>query len=88
MFEDIYYLEAEGNYISFVTKNGKILTRMTFTEVDSLLPHGDFIRIHRSFIVAKNQVDKIERGQVNIKGIAIPVGESYSQNLNFSDKRK
>ncbi len=88
MFEDIYYLEAEGNYISFVTKNGKLLTRMTFSEVDGLLPYGDFIRIHRSFIVAKNQVDKIERGQVNIKGIAIPVGESYAQNLNFADKKK
>ena len=88
MFEDIFYLESEGNYISFITKNGKLLTRMTFAEVETLLPHGEFIRIHRSFIVAKNQLDKIERGQVNIKGVAIPVGESYAQNLNFSEKRK
>jgi DNA-binding LytR/AlgR family response regulator len=88
MFEDIYYLEAEGNYISFVTKNGKLLTRMTFSEVDSLLPHGDFIRIHRSFIASKNHIDKIERGQVIIKGVTIPVGESYAQNLYFADKRK
>jgi two-component system LytT family response regulator len=88
MFADIFYLEAEGNYISFVTKNGKLLTRMTFAEVDGLLPHGEFIRIHRSFIVAKNQVDKIERGQVIIKNVAIPVGESYAQNLHFAEKRK
>ena len=88
LFDDIYYLEAEGNYISFVLKNGKLLTRMTFSEVENLLPHGDFIRIHRSFIVAKNQVDKIERGQVIIKGAAIPVGESYAQNLHFAEKRK
>ena len=88
MFEDIFYLESEGNYISFITKNGKLLTRMTFAEVETLLPHGEFIRIHRSFIVAKNQLDKIERGQGNIKGVAIPVGESYAQNLNFSEKRK
>lgn len=88
MFEDIFYLESEGNYISFITKNGKLLTRMTFAEVESLLPHGEFIRIHRSFIVAKNQVAKIERGQVIIKGVAIPVGESYAQNLNFAEKRK
>jgi two-component system LytT family response regulator len=88
MFDDIYYLESEGNYISFVTKNGKLLTRMTFAELESLLPHPDFIRIHRSFIISKNQVDKIERGQVIIKGIVIPVGESYAQNLNFAEKRK
>jgi len=88
MFEDIHYLESEGNYISFVTKTGKLLTRMTFAEVESLLPHNDFIRIHRSFIAAKNQIDKIERGQVIIKGVAIPVGESYVQNLQFADKRK
>jgi DNA-binding LytR/AlgR family response regulator len=88
MFEDILYLESEGNYISFVTKNGKLLTRMTFAEVESLLPPGDFTRIHRSFIAAKNHIDKIERGQVIIKGITIPVGESYAQNLNFAEKRK
>ena len=88
MYDDIYYLESEGNYISFVTKNGKLLTRMTFAEVESLLPHTDFIRIHRSFIISKNQVDKIERGQVIIKGVAIPVGESYAQNLQFTEKRR
>jgi two-component system LytT family response regulator len=88
MFDDIYYLESEGNYISFVIKNGKLLTRMTFAEVESLLPHNDFIRIHRSFIAAKNQIEKIERGQVIIKGVAIPVGESYVQNLQFTEKRK
>lgn len=88
MFDDILYLEAEGNYISFITRNGKLLTRMTFAEVENLLPHGDFTRIHRSYIAAKNHIDKIERGQVIIKGVALPVGESYSQNLNFSEKRK
>lgn len=88
MFDEIYYLEAEGNYISFITKNGKLLTRMTFAEVENLLPQGDFARIHRSFIAAKNHIDKIERGQIFIKGIAIPVSDSYAQNLPFSDKRK
>ncbi len=87
MFQDIFYLEAEGNYISFVTKNGKLLTRMTFAELEGLLPEN-FVRIHRSFIISKNQVEKIERTQVFIKGLPIPVGESYSQNLNFSEKRK
>jgi two-component system, LytTR family, response regulator len=88
MFDEILYLEAEGNYISFVTKSNRLLTRMTFMEVENLLPHGNFIRIHRSFIAAKNHIDKIERYQVFIKGVAIPVGDSYMQNLSFSEKRK
>jgi len=88
MLADIYYLEAEGNYISFITKNGKLLTRMTFSEVEQFLPPGDFTRIHRSFIAAKNHIDKIERGQIIINGITIPVGESYAQNLQFTDKKK
>jgi two-component system LytT family response regulator len=88
MLDDIHYLEAEGNYISFVTKNGKLLTRMTFLEVENMLPHNEFIRIHRSFIAAKKHIDKIDRYQVFIRGIAIPVGDSYAQNLSFAEKKK
>lgn len=81
LLENILYLEAAGNYISFITENEKIMSRMTISEAEALLPTGMFIRIHRSFIVAVNKINKIERHQLQLKGHTIPIGNAYSQNL-------
>ena len=81
-FDDILYLNAEGNYINVVLLTGKLLTRMTFAEMEALLPPSNFVRIHRSYIVNKDHVDKIERHQVTIRNEIIPVSENY-RNLEF-----
>jgi two-component system LytT family response regulator len=82
-FADIYYLEATGNYVNFVLKDKTVLSRMTITEVEAMLPAKQFIRIHRSFIAALNKIDKIERHQLTINGSILPVGSSYYQNVNL-----
>lgn len=82
LFEDILYLEASGNYVTFVLKDKSILSRSTFVEATNLLPADKFIRVHRSFIVALNKIDKLERSQVTINNIRIPVSEGYIQQLS------
>ena len=81
MYDDILYLEAAGNYVTFVTKEKPILSRSTFIEASNLLPADKFVRIHRSFVVALNKIDKVERHQVTIKDKTIPISEAYGQNL-------
>lgn len=81
LYEDILYLEAAGNYVTFVLKNGSVLSRSTFAEIASLLPPEKFVRVHRSFIVALNKIDKIEKSQVTINGTEIPIGEAYGQSF-------
>jgi len=81
LFEDILYLEAAGNYVNFVLASKSVLSRMTFSELENLLPSGKFIRIHRSFIAAINKIDKIERHQVHIRASIVPVAESYIPDL-------
>ncbi|HYK76777.1 MAG TPA: LytTR family DNA-binding domain-containing protein [Daejeonella sp.] len=85
-FNDILYLEAAGNYVNFVLKDKRLLSRMTFAELEVLLPRDKFIRTHRSYMAAISGIDKIERHQIHIQGNQIPVSESYMQNLNL-DKR-
>jgi DNA-binding LytR/AlgR family response regulator len=82
LYDDILYLEAAGNYVTFVTKDKPLLSRSTFIEAINLLPADKFVRIHRSFVVAINKIDKVERHQVTIKDKTIPISEAYSQNLN------
>ena len=81
MFDDILYLEATGNYVTFVLKDKNILSRSTFAEAINLLPPGKFVRIHRSFFVAINKIDKVEKQQVTINKNKIPVSEAYSDQL-------
>jgi two-component system, LytTR family, response regulator len=87
MYDEILYLEASGNYVTFVLKDKNILSRSTFTEVINLLPTDKFVRIHRSYIVALNKIDKAERNQVTINNTQIPIGEAYSLNLTAALKK-
>ena len=80
-FDEILYLEAAGNYVTFVLKDKKLLSRNTFAEAISMLPPDKFIRVHRSYLVAVAGIDKIERHQVTIHHKLIPVSEAYRQNL-------
>ncbi len=86
-YDDILYLEAAGNYVTFVLKDKDILSRSTFLEAITLLPPDKFVRIHRSFVVAVSKIDKVERHQVTIRSTTIPVGEAYSQNLTEAVKK-
>lgn len=85
-FSDICYLEASGNYVNFVLEDDKLISRITMAEIEALLPPGKFIRIHRSFVVAIDRIDKIERHQIAVNGIILPVGGAYIQNLEALNK--
>jgi DNA-binding LytR/AlgR family response regulator len=87
MYDDILYLEATGNYVTFVTREKNILSRSTFIEAINLLPADKFVRVHRSFVVAVNKINKIDRQQVTIDKITIPVSEAYSDNLTAALKK-
>ncbi len=75
--DEILYAESNGNYMQFVLIKSKLLSRLTMLETEALLPALDFIRIHRSFIVAKKQVTKIDKNSVWINGTELPIGASY-----------
>lgn len=82
LFDEILYLEAAGNYVTFVLKDKNILSRSTFNEAAQLLPPGKFIRVHRSYLVSASKIDKVERHQVTVNALKVPVSEAYSQNLS------
>jgi len=86
MFSELLYLEGAGNYMSFIlTDERRIMSRLTVGEVISLLPADRFVRVHRSYIVNKNKVDKIERHQLHIGQNVVPVGGSFdAKNLGVS----
>ncbi|RYY30297.1 MAG: response regulator transcription factor [Chitinophagaceae bacterium] len=86
MYDEILYLEASGNYVTFVLRDKSLLSRSTFLEAINLLPSAKFVRVHRSFVVAVNKIDKIERHQLTIGNVKIPLSEAFGQNLDMVRK--
>ncbi len=79
LFDDILYIHAQGNYMEYHLKDRKLLCRQTIDEVLKILPNSGFSRIHRSFIVAINQITKTGRHAVWIGNTEISVGASYEE---------
>jgi len=59
-----------------VLKDKNVLSRGTFSEVLNLLPADKFVRVHRSFVVAVNKINKPGRDEVVIGKKSIPVSEA------------
>jgi len=80
--DDIYYIEGAGNYVTFVTSTGKIMSLMSMKGVLELLGTERFIRIHKSYIAAARHIGVIEAESVKINRKKLPVGEAYRRNLD------
>ncbi len=80
-FADILYIEGQGGYLRIVTTQTKIMTLQNFATMESLLPVDNFMRVHKSYIVALNKIEHIERNVIRIGREHIPVGESYRDKL-------
>jgi DNA-binding LytR/AlgR family response regulator len=73
----ILYIESQRENVRIVTENKTIVTRYAIGDLEKELPDSAFIRIHRSFIVAKAKIDFIDANDVEIAGKEIPIGRSY-----------
>lgn len=76
--KDILYIEGFDDYIKIHLETGKSL--VTLTSLKSILeklPEKDFIRIHRSYIVSKNKIERIYNQLVKVGDKDIPIGKSY-----------
>lgn len=78
---DLRFVASEGNYLTFQEGGKKVLSRMTISEALELLPAEDFMRVHKSYIVALNRIEKIERHQLTIETIQIPLSGAYRDDL-------
>ncbi|MCB0471835.1 MAG: response regulator transcription factor [Flavobacteriaceae bacterium] len=78
---DIIYLEKDGNYLTFHTTNKKILSRQNMKDVFEIVDPKEFIRVHKSFVVAIKYMEIIESHQIRIGEIKIPVGRNYREDI-------
>jgi DNA-binding LytR/AlgR family response regulator len=77
--DEILYIESLKEYIRIFTRNKSIFTKFQMGQIEEMLTKNDFIRIHRSFIVAKDKIDAFTATDVEISGKQLPIGRSYKE---------
>jgi two-component system LytT family response regulator len=77
--EDILYIEGLKDYISIFTKSERIITLQNMKKMEETLPKGDFIRVHKSYIIGVDKIESIERSRISICGKTIPIGDTYRE---------
>src|SRR5258708_30741369 len=77
--DEILYIESMKEYIRVNTKSKSVLTKFKLGQVDGLLKENNLLRIHRSFIVAKDKIEAFSATEVELGGKRLPIGRSYKE---------
>lgn len=78
---DILYFESLGDYVIAFTPDKKIVTKERIGSLPELLPHNQFIQIHRGYVVSISKIDAVGPGFVEINKKKLPVGRSFKPEL-------
>jgi DNA-binding LytR/AlgR family response regulator len=76
---DILFVEGMRDYLRIHTPEEKMLTLLSFARLEELLPAQEFARVHRSFLVALNKIDHIEKNRIQIADHLIPISDTYAE---------
>jgi DNA-binding LytR/AlgR family response regulator len=80
-FSDIIYIEGMKDYLKIHTMEHVIITHQTMGEMDNILPSGQFIRIHKSYIVAVARIRAVFGNSVDMEKSLLPIGLIYKDRM-------
>ena len=80
---EIVYLEALKDYTGIVTPHKKYCVLSTLGSLLEQQAFKMFVRIHRSYAVQKNFIERVTAREVIVNSIALPLGRSYKESLDF-----
>ena len=82
LLDDILYCEAMKNYTKIVLNGGKkLMPLISLSRMESMLAEagGDFIQIHRSFLISRRHIKAVRANSVFIDAFEIPIGVQYKE---------
>jgi len=77
--DEILFIESLKDYVKITTKEKTILTKFQLGEIEDKLSKSNFLRIHRSFIVARDKISAFSASDVEIDNTSLPIGRSYKE---------
>ncbi|MHA7129457.1 LytR/AlgR family response regulator transcription factor [Algoriphagus namhaensis] len=77
-YEDLYYVEANGNMVSIFTKQREYSIRKSMKEIEDILPSSLFLRVQKSYIVNLSQIESFNTKEITLtQGAVVQVGRQY-----------
>ncbi|MFV7234181.1 LytR/AlgR family response regulator transcription factor [Flavobacterium sp. ZB4R12] len=78
---NIYFIEGLKDYIKIATTEGILVVYERLRTMEKILPESRFFRIHKSFIVAKEQITNWNTNSVTVNNRNIPIGRTYKNDF-------
>jgi two-component system, LytTR family, response regulator len=78
---DIFYVEGGKDYITVFTKTEKVLSLSSLSKLQESLPNPQFLRVHKSYIVALDKIESVERQRIFMGKTVIPIGDTYKDDF-------
>jgi two-component system, LytTR family, response regulator len=88
LYKDVLFVEALQNYVAIHLADKKIISYITISGIGKKLPANIFMRIHKSYIVALEKIDKITGNKVIINTHELPVSRNIKDKLLHAIEEK
>lgn len=82
--DTILYMESIDNYVKFhLADDTSLLSKVALTAIEEQLPRGEFLRIHRSFVVARKRIERFTRSEIILAKDTkrLPIGKKYAEEV-------
>jgi len=80
--KQVTHVQALKDYVIIYCDEEKFVVRSTMKEMEGLLGKADFIRTHKSFIIARQKTKFYAAGKIEFNGFEIPVGRKYRKDVD------
>jgi DNA-binding LytR/AlgR family response regulator len=81
LLDDIYWIESKGDYVKIFTANKSHIVHASLKQLEERLPSLQFIRVHRSYMIALNKIDYMEDNVLYLNNTPVPVSENNKPDL-------
>ena len=79
--KDILFIQGMKDYLRIYTVKENFMTLLSFAKLEEHLPAHNFARVHKSFMVAIDKIDHIEKNRIQIADQLIPISETYNESF-------
>jgi DNA-binding LytR/AlgR family response regulator len=77
--DTVAYIQSLGNYVKIYTDRKNFMVQITTRELEDMLPKNAFLRIHKSFIVNRSRVNKVNDEDLVVGTTVLPIGKTFKK---------
>jgi DNA-binding LytR/AlgR family response regulator len=81
VLSEIQAIEALANYIIIHCIDKKVIAYLTLKQIQAYLPDNAFIKVHKSFIAAIDQIERIDHNEIVLGKLRIPIGVNFKEDV-------